>query len=439
MGAGLAGLVAARRLQDAGVPVVVLEAGPAPGGRLATRQHERRVLDHGAQFFTVRSDTFGEFVRRAARQGWPTSGAGASARSTTATAARCAGVWRRWARGWPTGSTCARPQRSRPSGRRTARRTVRRRGLVGGGSVTARSVLLTPPVPLSGLPCWRPAASPGPPWPAPSPTTGCWRCWCASTGPPGWRRPVGTSPRRPFSSSATTTRRASPEEVTVTFHTNRLSAQHWDDPDDELTAPAARLGGPWLAGATPLAVERDCAGRIPARCSPGRRRWPRCGRACCWPATPSPGPRWRGPTCRGGPPAPPCSSWPDHRRFDPASSGRQAPGTPRALRGPARAAGRHPASTVLRRRFDVDSAVSTGPGALLTDGGRHRRRGLAAALLVPGSCVWRPIPNQRRIEREGFECPTAPDGRTSSQRTGGAWTGRRVDGAAPGLRTARTK
>jgi hypothetical protein len=61
VGAGLAGLTAAHRLavdHPAAVPadgIVVLEASRSVGGRLATRRIGRATLDHGAQFFTVRS------------------------------------------------------------------------------------------------------------------------------------------------------------------------------------------------------------------------------------------------------------------------------------------------------------------------------------------------------------------------------------------------
>lgn len=55
IGAGLAGLSAARSLQAAGREVVVVDKGRGPGGRLATRRIGRAVLDHGAQFFTVRT------------------------------------------------------------------------------------------------------------------------------------------------------------------------------------------------------------------------------------------------------------------------------------------------------------------------------------------------------------------------------------------------
>ncbi|MDB4928938.1 MAG: hypothetical protein JWM10_1422 [Myxococcaceae bacterium] len=58
MGAGVAGLAAARALVDGGASVVVLDKGRAPGGRLATRRIDDAVFDHGAQFFTARDGRF---------------------------------------------------------------------------------------------------------------------------------------------------------------------------------------------------------------------------------------------------------------------------------------------------------------------------------------------------------------------------------------------
>ena len=58
VGAGLSGLVAGRRLVDAGVDVTLVDKGRAPGGRLATRRIGDATLDHGAQFFTVRTPAF---------------------------------------------------------------------------------------------------------------------------------------------------------------------------------------------------------------------------------------------------------------------------------------------------------------------------------------------------------------------------------------------
>ena len=60
VGAGLAGLTAARLLAQ--VPdhpeVIVVDKGRSVGGRLATRRLGGATLDHGAQFFTVRSKSF---------------------------------------------------------------------------------------------------------------------------------------------------------------------------------------------------------------------------------------------------------------------------------------------------------------------------------------------------------------------------------------------
>jgi renalase len=58
VGAGLSGLVAARELQSAGVEVSLVDKGRSPGGRLATRRIGDATLDHGAQFFTVRTPAF---------------------------------------------------------------------------------------------------------------------------------------------------------------------------------------------------------------------------------------------------------------------------------------------------------------------------------------------------------------------------------------------
>jgi hypothetical protein len=69
VGAGLAGLVAATTLQAAGHEVVVFDKGRSPGGRLATRRIGGATLDHGAQFFTVRSEPFAAQVDGWRREG----------------------------------------------------------------------------------------------------------------------------------------------------------------------------------------------------------------------------------------------------------------------------------------------------------------------------------------------------------------------------------
>lgn len=67
VGAGLSGLTAARFLQQNGHHVVVLDKGRGLGGRMATRRilipdGSTAILDHGAQFFTVRDERFQQMV-----------------------------------------------------------------------------------------------------------------------------------------------------------------------------------------------------------------------------------------------------------------------------------------------------------------------------------------------------------------------------------------
>ena len=66
VGAGLAGLMAARELTAAGSQVTIIDKGRGVGGRMATRRVESSagtaIFDHGAQFFTARSDEFRRLV-----------------------------------------------------------------------------------------------------------------------------------------------------------------------------------------------------------------------------------------------------------------------------------------------------------------------------------------------------------------------------------------
>jgi predicted NAD/FAD-dependent oxidoreductase len=62
VGAGLAGLMAATKLQQAGWSVTVLDKGRGVGGRTANRRFGGASFDHGAQYFTVRDESFQAFV-----------------------------------------------------------------------------------------------------------------------------------------------------------------------------------------------------------------------------------------------------------------------------------------------------------------------------------------------------------------------------------------
>ncbi|MDH3295920.1 MAG: FAD-dependent oxidoreductase [Acidimicrobiia bacterium] len=69
VGAGLAGLTAARHLASAGRTVLIVDKAKSVGGRLATRRIGAARLDHGAQFFTVRDPAFNAEVET-----WVTDG-----------------------------------------------------------------------------------------------------------------------------------------------------------------------------------------------------------------------------------------------------------------------------------------------------------------------------------------------------------------------------
>lgn len=62
IGAGMAGLAAARRLSDAGRSVTVFDKSRGLGGRMATRRAGGFRFDHGAQYFTARGERFQSLV-----------------------------------------------------------------------------------------------------------------------------------------------------------------------------------------------------------------------------------------------------------------------------------------------------------------------------------------------------------------------------------------
>lgn len=64
VGAGVAGLTAARELRAEGLDVTVIDKGHRIGGRIATRTIGSATFDHGAQFFTTKGPWFRQQVDR---------------------------------------------------------------------------------------------------------------------------------------------------------------------------------------------------------------------------------------------------------------------------------------------------------------------------------------------------------------------------------------
>jgi len=70
VGAGMAGLVAARTLADHGISVKVFDKSHGVGGRMATRRTSSGLtFDHGAQYFTARDPRFARFVHAWVHEG----------------------------------------------------------------------------------------------------------------------------------------------------------------------------------------------------------------------------------------------------------------------------------------------------------------------------------------------------------------------------------
>jgi renalase len=65
IGAGMAGLAAARLLDEAGVACTIFDKSRGVGGRMSTRRVDGLQFDHGAQYFTARNDRFARLV-----EGW---------------------------------------------------------------------------------------------------------------------------------------------------------------------------------------------------------------------------------------------------------------------------------------------------------------------------------------------------------------------------------
>ena len=63
VGAGMAGVVCARTLVQAGHRVTVFEKSRGLGGRMSTRRTEFGGFDHGSQYFTVRDKRFETALR----------------------------------------------------------------------------------------------------------------------------------------------------------------------------------------------------------------------------------------------------------------------------------------------------------------------------------------------------------------------------------------
>ncbi len=74
IGAGMAGLTAARKLAEAGRQVLVLEARDRVGGRIRTMRDKGEIVELGAEFIHGRPPELWELIREAGLQTYALNG-----------------------------------------------------------------------------------------------------------------------------------------------------------------------------------------------------------------------------------------------------------------------------------------------------------------------------------------------------------------------------
>jgi renalase len=280
VGSGLSGLVAARHLRERGRDVVVLDKGSEVGGRLATARLGAATLDVGAQFFTVRSETFASMV-----DPW-----------------RRAGLVYEWTRGFqdpPDGYPryAVRGGMAALAAALAAGTDVRletfvfaiRPGGAGwdvviddGSVVVAEALVVTCPVPQSASLL----ITSGLAVPEDLRRTDYERTLAllAVLDGPGAVPPPGGVQQadETFSFVADNRRKGLSAVPALTFHVdNALSRAHWEDPPEALHAWLLEAAAPWLGGAAVVAshVKRW-------RFAGPQRIWPH----PCWASTDGPAP-----------------------------------------------------------------------------------------------------------------------------------------------------
>ena len=70
IGAGIAGISAARHLHEAGISVDIFDKSRGSGGRMSSKRTEQGEFDVGTQYFTARNSAFRAAVEHWQEQGW---------------------------------------------------------------------------------------------------------------------------------------------------------------------------------------------------------------------------------------------------------------------------------------------------------------------------------------------------------------------------------
>ncbi len=255
VGAGMAGLAAARHLRQAGCQVLLVDKGRRPGGRLATRSLGSGVFDHGAQFITCRDEGFSALMEQ-----WADKGEAGEWHRTESEQVR-----------W-----CGLPHMNSLAGRlaqgldiETARRVEAILPLPGGvrirfgegGEVSCRALILTPPLPQSlallEAGGWMPDAT----FPEESLRDihyePCLAVMARLDGPSGLPAPGCVQPERgPLAWLADNQMKGVSPSPALTLHaTAAFSADHWDRDRQATAALLLDAAGAWVrAGVTEFQI-----------------------------------------------------------------------------------------------------------------------------------------------------------------------------------------
>jgi renalase len=251
VGAGLSGLMAARRLVADGHDVVVLDKGRSPGGRLATRRIGAARLDHGAQFFTVRSDAFAEHVADWRRDGlvfeWCRGfAADADGYPRYAVHGGMNALAKHLARGLDVRCDSLVFSLHRTPGAPGGEWEVK---LDDASVVSADALVVTCPIPQTfSLLVSAEVAMPEALWRTDYDRTLCLLAVCA--GPMAVPEPGGVQGAEGFTFIADNRRKGISDVDAITLHADPAwSSEHWDTPVDEVHRALLDRARPWLGDA----------------------------------------------------------------------------------------------------------------------------------------------------------------------------------------------
>mgnify|MGYP005850412747 CR=1 FL=1 len=256
IGAGMAGLSAARALAEAGMQSIVLDKGRGLGGRMATRRAGDATFDHGAQHFTAKSPEFQALVQEATADGavraWCNGFDGQQGHPRFCGAEGMTSLPKWMARGLDVRRSSQVKSITRDDG---GWRIV----LDGSDPIDARAVIVTAPVPqalalIDSVPIetallerlrdvrYHP----------------CFSLMVELDGPSGLRPPGGLqlAPPEPIAWVADNSLKGVSVPAALTIHAGpAFSAAHYDDAPDKVIALMMKAAAPWLGGSEARSVQ----------------------------------------------------------------------------------------------------------------------------------------------------------------------------------------